>query len=296
MHGRGAVFGIALCLVIAGCEKPDWTVPPVIPADGSARFSPDAQMVAFCRNHDATRASGIYLIAVDGTRERFLTEGLSPAWRPDGSQIAVALGPDIWTVDAASGMAVRRIAEMGEPLGGIDWSPDGKWITFNARSFPDIGIGRVNAATGGFAVLIRGPAENARWSPDGRRLAFVRGHSTTSDSPGVYLADSAGQAAVPIVLDSDRYAFSDPCWFGDLLVCTYTYNDGMEFATGTALVDSAGTWRPLSLDGACSDAAKTAGELVSTRRVYDEQPSGAARLFLSKPDGESPRQLTFPER
>jgi Tol biopolymer transport system component len=44
--------------------------------------SPDGSMIAWCTDIDA-----IYLMNVDGTNQRYLTEGTHPTWTPDSKSI-----------------------------------------------------------------------------------------------------------------------------------------------------------------------------------------------------------------
>ena len=57
----------------------------------------------------------------------------SPSFSPDGSTIAFVSNlsglPQVWTVPAKGGFP-RMVTSSDDPVGGIEWSPDGKWIAF----------------------------------------------------------------------------------------------------------------------------------------------------------------------
>jgi dipeptidyl aminopeptidase/acylaminoacyl peptidase len=104
----------------------------------------------------------------------------SPSFSPDGKAIAFVSNlsglPQVWTVPAAGGFP-RMVTSSDDPVGGVEWSPDGKWIAFtlapgggmNAQVFlvrPD-GMGLTRLTAGG--------KETNRLSGfrhDGRKLAL----------------------------------------------------------------------------------------------------------------------------
>ncbi len=57
----------------------------------------------------------------------------SPSFSPDGSTIAFVSNlsglPQVWTVPAKGGFP-RMVTSSDDPVGGVEWSPDGKWIAF----------------------------------------------------------------------------------------------------------------------------------------------------------------------
>ncbi len=105
------------------------------------QISPDGRQVVYTRTWidrmKDRRTSEIWIMNADGSRKRFLLEGSSPTWSPDGTRIAF-------------------LAE-GEPRGNqihVRWMDD---------------EGAVSQVT----RMERSPS-NLRWSPDGTRIAFTR--------------------------------------------------------------------------------------------------------------------------
>jgi len=123
--------------------------------DGSAgifnsALSPDKQWVAYSRL-DATRAMSVWVMKLDGTEGRAITDFPPadgrpqwPTWSPDGKLIAVQSGiydqknpsantAHIWTIDVATG-AARKLAAHDRPY--LDetpsFFPDGKHIAFQS--------------------------------------------------------------------------------------------------------------------------------------------------------------------
>ncbi len=58
----------------------------------------------------------------------------SPSFSPDGKTIAFVSNlsglPQVWTVPAAGGFP-RMVTSFDDPVGGVEWSPDGAWIAFS---------------------------------------------------------------------------------------------------------------------------------------------------------------------
>ena len=57
----------------------------------------------------------------------------SPSFSPDGKTIAFVSNlsglPQVWTLPATGGFP-RMVTSFDDPVGGVEWSPEGKWIAF----------------------------------------------------------------------------------------------------------------------------------------------------------------------
>jgi Tol biopolymer transport system component len=167
----------------------------VMNADGSGRedlgegdpsgavWSPDGRRIAFLRPY-----GGLSVIGADGKGERRLTgsdEDSSPAWSPDGKRLAFVrtsfAATAVMLVDP-DGRHFHVLRRLEGDLEQLHWARDGRSLTFLEHSGGSYARGDlVTLALAGGRLLRRVPRVNAQyfgiaWSPDGRRLAYVRGN------------------------------------------------------------------------------------------------------------------------
>ena len=111
-------------------------------------------------------------------REMYLpqvTSGPSAAaWSPDGTELVYAMQGSLWRQKLGSTEAVQLTDGPGydsEP----DWSPDGHWILYTSYRNDALELWVVELSTGATRALVANGAANldARWSPDGSKVAFV---------------------------------------------------------------------------------------------------------------------------
>ena len=160
------------------------------------RISPDGMRVAYSVGEDTPAGSRIVLRGLEQSRERRLTEDDTgeecyPVWSPDGSAIAFmrhAEGQCRVMLESAFGGPEREVAACAEnTLDYFSWAPDAKHLVMtspmkgNARA-----IGQVPIAGGHARPLRYDRAQSdidldARYSPDGGRIAFRRGANPYSD-------------------------------------------------------------------------------------------------------------------
>jgi Tol biopolymer transport system component len=150
-------------------------------------FAPNGRRIAYERlvlepsptglNH----RSEIWMTSTRGSFDRRLGPGGLPRWSPDGRTIASVDRErgGTWLISARTGTRVRRLWR--RTAESLDWAPDGRRLIAGSEGG---GFGTVILrADGGGAHPLRLPPWLARqetvpreavWSPDGRRIAFVR--------------------------------------------------------------------------------------------------------------------------
>ena len=177
-------------------------------------WSPDGDEIAFvARRNDA---DGTFTVNTDGTDLTRVSKApcyseYSPSWSPDASQIALRHDTcermHVWVVGSdGRGKPDRNISS---GLGYLpEWRPNGGWITYTKRRQTtegwrdDIYVVRPDGSRDRRVTLARGHRDtkrgslgndSAKWSPNGRWLAFVGGdEATDSSSRGVCIVRFEG--------------------------------------------------------------------------------------------------------
>ncbi len=102
-------------------------------------ISPDGKQIVYVRGWidrvNDQHKSGIWIMNADGSRNRFLLEGSSPIWSPDGTRIAYLAegqpkGSQLWVRWMDAEGAQMQITRVDRAPGGIAWAPDGQSIGF----------------------------------------------------------------------------------------------------------------------------------------------------------------------
>lgn len=143
--------------------------------------SPDGQTIAFSWQGD------IWLVASEGGMARRLTvhpaEDRNPVWSRDGRYLAFSSdrhgSTDIFLMPIDGSAPIRRLTFASVPDTPQDFTPDGRGVLFISRRGE--AITRMTALysvplSGGTAALVQTVAGiSGSYSPDGKRMAFVRG-------------------------------------------------------------------------------------------------------------------------
>ncbi len=147
---------------------------------------------------------------------RYLTysgSDVSPAAAPDGKTVAFSSSRDgrrrIWLMNLATGneAPLTQDGDDNQPR----FSPDGSTILFSRTVGEHVSLLRVPAVGGDPRKLVE-DALYGDFSPDGRRLAFVRQFSDAGGmSSAVYTADADGSGVADLAR-LDGGAFVNPRW------------------------------------------------------------------------------------
>ena len=186
----------------------------VVNADGSGQrtlihgatreppsWSPDGLKIAF----ESSRG-GVYTVNANGSGQRRLARnGNAPAWSPDGRTIAFFSDSKIYLMNADGSEHRPLTRPLTAGKRSLAWSPDRRKLAFlndedcgpppfcfNLYVVGSDGSGLRNL-TSKLASLgpVFGPHDPA-WSPDGRKLAFVRLNASLGDPIYVVNADGSG--------------------------------------------------------------------------------------------------------
>ena len=150
------------------------------------QFSPDGTKVLYLRGHAGSRS--VWVANADGSDPHAVSRSLwlaIAAWSPDGRRIAVAGSPHAsgrkLYIASVTGGALRRLRGIGDVANGLDWTPDGRWITYSGF---DGKIWRVRPDGTKRQKIGDIPEHDVRrllWSPDGKHLAYAAMAQQESD-------------------------------------------------------------------------------------------------------------------
>jgi len=197
-------------------------------------WSPDGRRIAFQGLRDR-HSVALYVVNADGSGQRTLARrGNAPAWSPDGRSIAFESSSKLYVVNAdGSGHRVLTRLWVGRRA-SLAWSPDGRKLAFLADGGPvvdDLGRGGcgqfcfqlyvlnsdgsgLRNLTSKLAAVRRfgaGPASDPVWSPDGRKIAFVRLNTRL----GVYVINADGSGVRNLTPKPIGAAYAAPAWSPD---------------------------------------------------------------------------------
>jgi serine/threonine protein kinase/Tol biopolymer transport system component len=167
--------------------------PPVLLGEALGFFGPrvsrDGTRVAYRLQRDAPRSERrLAWQAVDRGQEHTMAQGLVTAmdWSPGGERILHNCPPPEQVATLCHSPATATSAAdarliVADPEYSIwqgRYSPDGRWVLFNAQGRKEAGISILGVvpAAGGKWLPLTDPtlwADKARWSPDGRTIYFI---------------------------------------------------------------------------------------------------------------------------
>jgi TolB protein len=249
------------------------------------------------------RSSGgeIYVINADGTGLRQLTDGMDPAWSPDGKRVAFARwrkpSPGIYVIDE-DGKNETQV--FGWPMAKAPvWSPDGTRLAIthqrgednNGNPYWKLGVIRIEDKH--FTeILCWEHSFSPTWSPDGNIIAY------DSDF-GLHLTSEDGSIGGQ-TYDRNTYALivdiqaTSPAWSPDGAKIAYMYDElvpveiyvmGPDGENKTKLTDT-----PPSPDPLASSVAP-AWSPDGTKIAFLTDRRGKWEIWVMNADGSDQRPM-----
>ncbi len=181
-NGRRIAFSIHGEIFTAPVEEGDLKQITDGPArDVNPQFSPDGKWIAFVS--DRSGREEIYVVAADGSGEAKKLTDIDAlksgfAWSPDSKEIVFTASDNkLRKVNAETAQVTELASSKYGNIGTPVWSPDGKWIAYSKPERTRTSDIYLIPASGGEEKKVTFDSysdTNPRFSPDGRKLYFVR--------------------------------------------------------------------------------------------------------------------------
>ena len=183
------------------------------------QLSPDGRQIIFTRRwidkiNDRWESS-LWIMNADGSRARFLIEGSSPRWSPDGRRIAfLARGEPTGTqvfVKWLDSEGATQVTRLTETPSSIEWSPDGQALAFRMLVPARKSWGVESKVS---ALKPRG----AKWTEPPRvveKLSYRRDRQGFIDEGFFHLFVVPADGGTPRQVTSGDWNHGDPEWTPD---------------------------------------------------------------------------------
>lgn len=171
----------------------DYDTPPIdLGGSWDYAFSPDSKEMAFTRNTDPMIAistnNDLFVVSVSGGTPKRITDNPAndsqPLYSPDGKYIAYRRmnrpgfesdQNQLVLYERATGKHINLTEKYDYSVGEVQWSPDSKYLYFNADNKGNESIFRISLSDKKLETVIeKGYNHHFVVSPDGRFLVFLR--------------------------------------------------------------------------------------------------------------------------
>jgi dipeptidyl aminopeptidase/acylaminoacyl peptidase len=266
------------------------------------QISPDGKEIVYTRRwvdklNDRWQSS-LWIMNADGSRNRFLTDGSSPRWSPDGTRIAFLhegepAGTQIFVRWMDAEGATTQVTRVEERPADPRWSPDGRSIAFSMTvDEPET-----------FRVKLPARPEGAKWTGDPKvvtRLNYRRDRIGYVDDGYRHLFVVPAEGGTPRQLTSGAWNESEPAWSrdGSEILFSGLRSDTAEYAWREseiyAVNVTTGAVRQLTHrhgpDG--NPVVSPDGKLVAyTGNDWTDDTYVTTRLYVMGIDGANPREI-----
>jgi TolB protein len=263
-------------------------------------WSPDGRTLAFESVRGGT--TGVYGVNTDGSGQRRLARnGHAPAWSPDGRTIAFFSGNKIYLMnaDGSEHRPLTRLLMMMGRKRSLAWSPDGRKLAFltDRDCGGSCNLYVVNSDGSGLRNLTRTliraygpgghPASDPAWSPDGRKLAFVRLDPGLARTP-IYVMNADG-SGLRNLTPKPVGANTGPAWSPDGRTLAFVSDRGDNSEIYVMNADGSGQ-RNLTRNPAYD--ADPAWSPDGRKLAFVSNRDGSYRVYVMNADGSGQRRLT----
>jgi len=217
----------------------------------------------------------------------------TPAWSPNGFDFAFASnreGQFKIFITSLNG-TVRRLTDF--PANNPAWSPDGKWIAFEAPNFDDddnmeIYMMRADGSDVRNVTQHGSLDYNPTWSPDGMQMAFL---SRRDGNQSIYIQDlNTGNVRRLTTFDSDQ-----PAWSPDGTRIAFVSSvDAFDGQPDIFTIDIDGS-NLQNLSRHSAPDYNPSWSPDSREIAWESNRDGNLNIYIMRDDGSNVRQITDTE-
>jgi dipeptidyl aminopeptidase/acylaminoacyl peptidase len=267
------------------------------------RVSPDGARIAYARGWvdrmNDRHESSIWIMDADGGRNRFLVDGSSPVWSPDGTRIAYTArgepeGTQIFVRWMDDEGATTQITRVEHAPSNVRWSPDGRRLAFTMSVDDDESWG----------IRPPGKPDGAKWTADPKivtRADYRQDRQGFTDTGWRHVFVVPAEGGTPRQLTDGRWNHSGAEWTPD----------GKELLfSSLRTADAELAWRESEIYAV--DVTTGAIRQLTTRKGIDTDPLPSpdgkliayrgddwnddtyrnTRVYVMAPDGSNPRMIS----
>jgi dipeptidyl aminopeptidase/acylaminoacyl peptidase len=182
------------------------------------RISPDGSQIVYTRGWidevNDRRKSSLWIMNVDGSKNRQLLEGSGARWSPDGTRILFVkqgdpAGSQIFVRWMDAEGATSQITRLEKGPSNARWSPDGNWIAFTSR---------VDASADFAGVKLPSRPEGAKWTGEPKvveRARYKRDRTGYIDTGWMHLFVVPAEGGTPRQLTDGEWNHNGVAWSPD---------------------------------------------------------------------------------
>jgi Tol biopolymer transport system component len=182
-------------------------------------ISPNNKKLAFTLSHD-DGSKDLYIVPISVKDARttgsadLVFKRWSPgaragnadfSWSPDGNNLALVHEEDIWVVPLSGGKSFQ-ITYTPEAEKWIDWSPDGKMISYYVVSKKMRSL-HIVSASGGKSIMVLNNCQTSNWSLNSQLLSVV-----FEDKISIFGIDGKQKRQIINLKDLDLDGADTPMW------------------------------------------------------------------------------------
>jgi uncharacterized repeat protein (TIGR01451 family) len=278
--------------------------PSDIEGDIQPSWSPTSDEIAFTRT-EVDGDTNIKVMNVDGGGSRTVasapyTNEEQPAWSPDGKRIAYSVpeghSPSgIWSVEPDGSGAVQLVGGKDREKSDPTWTSNSE-VVATTTEFADNDIWGIRPDRTDQHDISRRPGTDrtARYSPDGRRIAYAQQHGQGGFSIVVAAADGTNPQVITNAAGTKGVLDTHPTWRPDGRALAFQRDADGPPHIFTVDVDGTGE-QDISAAGGAPEGAgdkEPAWAPDGSRIAFASEEAEDHDILLMDPDGSNRKDLT----